>query len=168
MLGSIGVTAPITPTLSPPVTITVLPPIRPPSTSACNSGSAEKSRFADRNGMAGSNPLMNRAVTSGPMSKSWVTQGHRVVHATERDRVVQGSFPRQRNAELLGGQEVVTRGERHHATTGRPGLQLFHERHEAGHARIRTIVGQELRLTVVVVQDGEDEGVAPFRVLGRR
>ena len=72
IFGSIGVTAPITPTCTDPLSNTVLPAMRPRSTSACSSGSAEKSRLADRNGIAGSKPVMNRAVTSGPMSKSWL------------------------------------------------------------------------------------------------
>ena len=72
MLGSIGVTAPITPIRSPPVSMIVLPAMRPWSTSACSIGSPEKSTFADRKVTGGVKPVTNRAVTSGPRSKSWL------------------------------------------------------------------------------------------------
>ena len=72
MLASMGVTAPTTPIRSPPVSTTVEAAIRPRSTSACRSGSSVKSTLAERKGMAGENPVMNRAVTSGPRSKSWL------------------------------------------------------------------------------------------------
>ena len=72
MLGSWGVTAPITPIGCPPASATALAASLPPSTRACRAGSAVKSRLAATNGTGGSNPPMKRAVTSGPRSKSWL------------------------------------------------------------------------------------------------
>ena len=71
MLGSRGVTAPITPTRCPSVSTTVLAASLPESTRAWSTGSPAKSALADRNVTGGSKPSMKRAVTSGPKSKSW-------------------------------------------------------------------------------------------------
>ena len=70
-----------------------------------------------------------------------VAQSHGVIDTAERDGVVQRPFPRQRHAELLGSQEVVTRGERNHRFTSRNGLQPLHQSNESSHTRIRTLIG---------------------------
>ena len=95
-----------------------------------------------------------------------VAQRHRVVDPAQGNRVVKGAFARQGHSELLGSQEVVTRSERHHRLTRRASLQQPHQSHESSHTGIRTVVREELRLAIVVVQDREDEGIAPFRILG--
>ena len=69
---SIGVMAPMTPILSPPVSTTVLRARRPASTIATSAGSADTSRLADRNTTGGSKPPKNSAATSGPKSMSWL------------------------------------------------------------------------------------------------
>ena len=98
-----------------------------------------------------------------------VAQRHGVVQAAERDRVVQGALPVEGNVQLPGCQMVVPGGEGDHAVPGSLGLQLLHQGGEAGGAGVGgVLVCQQLRLAVVVVQDGEGEPAAVLGGLGAR
>ena len=96
-----------------------------------------------------------------------VAEGHGVVEAAERHGVVERPGACQRDRQLPGGQEVVTGGEGDHSVARRV-LERFERFDERGHAGVSQIrYGQQLRLAVVVVEDGQSERGAALLSRGR-